>query len=358
MALKEIVISGVSVMRQMGSDLLVFVIDATELLKFATTLRYEDSHQLGINRDLVHNRVKEIAKAMKQPDATMRGALQGAFYAGDGCEWWYDAEAKTLRGMIETEDGKILDGCFLTIDDGQHRLAALELLSAAVLANWQFTIQAGLNLTREKRIEMFLQDEERKRVARRLVLAMCNERGRFKSDAEKVAYSTALLLDAHPTSPFKEQIFFGQSTRVPKEMIAVTTLLNQLKVACGNGKATRLRSLRDEKKKQDAILQMFIAASQQWHSSWGRSDRVLGKNIAYLALLRLLIAGANFHAILRGDYRIESFRKAFEMGRNFKWEKMKGPDGSMINATGIADKLDAHLGNCIIDEQARTSPGK
>ena len=84
MALKEIVISGVSVMRQMGSDLLVFVIDATELLKFATTLRYEDSHQLGINRDLVHNRVKEIAKAMKQPDATMRGALQGAFYAGDG----------------------------------------------------------------------------------------------------------------------------------------------------------------------------------------------------------------------------------------------------------------------------------
>ena len=348
MALKEIRIKGVQVMKQGDQELLVFVVSAKTLLEIGAVLRFDD-HPMGVNRALVFNRVKQIAAGMKSGNIRiMRDPVMGALYGNDGVEWVYDRKSGTLIGQIETDKDKRTDGCVLAIDDGQHRFSAMEITGGDIIANWQFTVIAGLNMERETRIELFIQGEERKRVSPRLILSMQDAMGTFGDEKTATAYGAARLLNTASASPLKGKIYFDQHAKVPRGKVNVTSLMGTLRYVVGA--KSRLRPLTREEQKT-AILNLFVAASEQWSAHWGQEDKTLGKRIGYLTLLTLLAKGGNFHSRLGGRYDLDSFRAAFRFAKGFRWEQPGVREGK-LNHNSLAAILDEYIGVQIAASEA------
>lgn len=340
MTLKEIRVPGVQPVKQGDQELLVFVVSAKTLLDIGAVLRFDD-HPMGVNRALVYNRVKQIAAGMKSGKVRiLRDPIMGSLYGSDGVEWVYDRKSKTLIGYVETDKDNRTDGCFLAIDDGQHRYSAMEILGGDIIATWQFTVIAGLEMERETRIELFIQGEERKRVSPRLVLSMQDAMGAFGDEKTATAYGAARLLNTASASPLKGKIYFDQHAKVPKGMVNVTSLMGTLRYVVGA--KSRLRPLTREEQKT-AILNLFVAASEQWSTHWGQSDKTLGKRIGYLALLTLIAKGGNFHSRLAGRHDLDSFRAAFRFARGFRWEQPGVKEGK-LNHNSLAGMLDEYIG--------------
>ncbi len=282
-----------------------------------------------------------------KPNTFMRDPIQGCLYAADGHEWVFDEKRSVLIGEVETDPDKRLDACFLTIDDGQHRFAALEMLSGDNRQHWNFAITAGKDMSLEERIQLFIQGEKRQRVAPRLLLQEQDATNTFINEATATAYRAAKSLNEASGSPLKGKIYFGQNSKVPKGMISVSSMMGQLQYAVGRN--SRLIPYTRDQQKQ-ALLNLFIAASQQWASHWGREDKTLGKHVGYLTLITLLTRSGNLHSLLNGDLSLESFKRAIEFAKGFKWEQPGVKDKSM-NHNRLAVMLDEHIGLAIASSQ-------
>ncbi|HAU65818.1 MAG: hypothetical protein UT30_C0010G0038 [Candidatus Uhrbacteria bacterium GW2011_GWF2_39_13] len=348
--IRTIEIPGVSVMKQGEQVLLVFVVPAQVLVEIGIALRFEE-HPLGVNRQLIVNRAKEILAHMKagKPNTFMRDPIQGCLYAGDGHEWRFDPKSGVLSGEVETDPDNRLDACYLVIDDGQHRFAALEMLSGDNRQRWSFTVIAGKDMSLEERIELFIQGEKRQRVAPRLILQQQDATNTFPNEATCTAYRAAKSLNSEGGSPLKGRIYFEQNPKVPKGMISVSSMMGQLKYAVG--RSSRLIPYTSNQQKQ-ALLNIFIAASQQWASQWGREEKTLGKHVGYLTLITLIAHSGNLHSLLNGDLSLESFKRAMEFAKGFKWEQQGVKDGS-INHNRLAVMLDEHIGLAIANSQKK-----
>ncbi|NQV90631.1 DGQHR domain-containing protein [Candidatus Uhrbacteria bacterium] len=349
MALTEVRIPGVQVMRQGKQEFLVFVLHARTLVKISTVLRFSD-HPMGVNRDLTFNRVLSFATDIKRRDIKhLRFPIIGSFYGSEGVDWVFDRASGTLIGQVESNKDDILDGCFLAVDDGQHRLGALELLQGDDFPDWQFMVQATIGMSREDRIKLFVQDTLGKKVPPRLVLMMRDVTNSFEDKLTETAYRAARLLNEDPASPFRAKIYFDQNARVPQGMVSVTSLMRTLRYVLGP--KSRLSPLTSEEQKR-AILNMFIAASEQWSNHWGKPDKMLGRNIGYLTLLTLLAKSGNLHSLLSERYDVKAFREAFEMGSGFGWEKHALRVGrGEFNHNSLSAQLDQHIGQKIAASQ-------
>ncbi len=352
MGLKRYVITGVRVVEQSGLELLNFVLSASLLLEIGVTLRFGE-HPLGVNRELTLNRAKEMLKYMKSGSrARMRDPIQGCLYGGDGIGWKFDRKRGELTGEVETDPDKRTEGCFLVVDDGQHRFAALEMLSGDDRTRWNFTVIAGMNMEVDERIELFMQGERRVRVHNRLLLAQMDATNAFPNDATANAYRAAKLLNEATASPLRGKIFFGQSPKVPKGTFPVTSVMGQLKYAMG--KRSRLNPYASEQQRE-MVLCLFIAAAQQWPGQWGKADKTLGRPLGYLTLITLIARSGNLYALLNGNFNLDSFRRAMEHAKGFKWDQPGTRDGS-ITYNRLMLSLDEHLGQSIAAaETARAS---
>ncbi|MEK7620546.1 MAG: hypothetical protein AAB413_04910 [Patescibacteria group bacterium] len=352
MALKRVEIQGVRAVEQGGQELLNFVVSASLLLEIGVTLRFGE-HPLGVNRELTLNRAKEMLKHMKSSDRPrMRDPIQGCLYGNEGTDWVYDRTRGVLVGEVETDPDRRTEGCFLVVDDGQHRFAALEMLSGDDRTRWNFTVIAGIDLAVEERIELFMQGEKRVRVHSRLLLAQMDATNAFPNDATAQAYRAAKLLNEATASPLKGKIYFGQNPKVPRGMIPVTSLMGQLKYAMG--KRSRLNPYPSDQQRE-MVLNLFIAAAQQWPAQWGKSDKTLGRALGYLTLITLIARSGNLYALLNGNFSLDSFRRAMEHAKGFRWEQPGTKDGS-VTYNKLMLGLDEHLGQAIAaDEASRAS---
>lgn len=351
MATKRIEIPGVRVMKQGDRELLVFVIGAPLLVDIGITLRFGE-HPLGVNRKLVVNRAKKILTFMKGgDDALMRDPIQGSLYGNDGVEWTFDRKRGALVGEIETDPEKRTEACFLAIDDGQYRFAALEMLSGDDRKRWEFTVIAGLSMEVEERIKLFIQGEERVRVSTRLLLAEMDATDTFPNEATANAYRAARLLNQATASSLRGKVHFDESAKVPKGMVSVSSLMGQLKYAMGP--RSRLNPYPSQQQR-DMVLNLFIAAAQQWPSQWGKTDKSLGRSLGFLTLITLIARSGNLYALLGGNFSLDSFRRAMEAAKGFKWDHPGTRDGS-ITYNKLMLMLDEHLGQAIAEaERQRT----
>ncbi|MBI4435772.1 hypothetical protein HY630_03810 [Candidatus Uhrbacteria bacterium] len=352
MALKRIEIPGVRPMEQGDSELLVFVLSAPLLLEIGVTLRFGE-HPLGVNRELTPNRAKEMLRYMKTAKRPiMRDPILGCLYPGDGVEWSYDRKRGILTAEVETDPDKRTEGCFFVVDDGQHRLATLEMLSGDDRKRWSFTVIAGMGLEVDDRIALFMQGEKRVRVSNRLLLAQMDATNTFPNDTTGNAYRVAKRLNEATASPLRGKIYFGQSPKVPKGTFPVTSLMGQLKYAMG--KRSRLNPYPSEQQKE-MVLNLFIAAAQQWPGQWGKLDKTLGRPLGYLTLITLIARSGNLYALLNGNFNLDSFRRAMEHAKGFRWDQPGTRDGS-ITYNKLMLSLDEHLGQSIAAaESARAS---
>lgn len=351
--IKNIEIPGVSVMKQGEQDLLVFVVPAQILVEIGITLRFNE-HPLGVNRALIVNRAKEILVHMKggqrnvlKRNVLMRDPIQGCLYAGDDREWIFDEKNHVLKGEVETDPDNRLNACFLVIDDGQHRFAALEMLSGENRQHWNFTIIAGMNMSVEERTELFMQGEKRQKVSPRLLLQMMDANDTFANETTATAYRMAKALNEVNGSPLKGKIHFEEGSRVPNGMVSVSSLMGQLKYCVGkNSCLTRYTS----EQQREALLNLFIAASRHWSQTWGQEDKTLGKHTGYLTLITVLARSGNLHRLLKENFSMDSFKKALEFTKGFRWDQPGVRDGS-INHNKLAILLDDHIRQAIASSQ-------
>ena len=333
MALKEVTIH--PVIRSTSGDTVLFnfVLTADQLLAIGEVLRF-GQHPEGVNRMFVNNHALGIAKYMREaPDPVFAENMVGNLRDGeDSCAWVYDEKTLALRAMVETDEEERLSGACLVISDGQHRFAALQMLSAEDRKRFEFPFTATLNAPHDLQLSLFRKQTLQRRQNRRLQLKIDCFRGVLPRN-DRVAYAMALRLNSDPSSPLQGKVYFDENPRVPKDQFNLLSLFGDLKATAG--KSSFLHGTLDEREQEEAVFNMFRAAAMQWAHRWGRTSKILGKPLGLRTLIRLLSHGGRFHQILNGDFSLESFERAFEFGKGFKWE-VKTMEPGQFNPNSMA----------------------
>jgi DGQHR domain-containing protein len=174
---------------QPGSELYTFVVPASTLLEIARVERFnEDPDHKGVQRQLHYSQAVRIRDAMRQPTATLAEPILGNLEG----EWIVDKDTGVLMGN---------GGCYLSVDDGQQRIAALHLLSEEERGTWELKVTATIGIPYEQRVRMFLQQTKRLKIDSQLVLQLQDKTGLFPDNITAKAYNLGKQIATNHNSP-------------------------------------------------------------------------------------------------------------------------------------------------------------
>lgn len=300
----------IQVIRLMQRDVPVFIgaITADELLEIGRVERFGESSD-GVNRLFDERHAMRIAAAMLE---------EGTLMLDDVCG--------DLKGPWEYREGGLLvalsPDSFLSIDDGQHRRGACEVLNPEERARWSWPFVATQGLDYETRMRIFRQQRMRKHIDSRLDLAQRHRLGEWGSDAEREAYNLILKLNSDPNSPLRGMILLEETVRRPYEHrhrtegINAAGLWSTLRSVMGKGSPLNALSL---DKRSEVALNLIFLASEIWAKAWRSKDHILTTARGINAVLKLIVSGANFRVVIGDDFRVESLRAALELAAKFNW---------------------------------------
>ena len=282
-----------------------------------------------------------IAQAMStDPDITFtenpRGSLENGWELIDG-ELHYKA------------------GAFISLDDGQHRRGALEMLNLEELAKWEFVITCTKDVPYAVRLKLFMQQDKGERIDSRLKLAMRNEIGDWDSDAARRAYELCCDLAHDPRSPLRDLIILTETDTRPYEGqhrpagINVAGLHNAFTSLMSRN--SPLSGLTPEEQ-LNVCKNIIGAASTVWAKSWRNPDSVLTTSKGVNAILKVVISGRSFRMAANGDFRYENLVQVFRHASKFDWSARKSSGES---ETQLRQRLDEAIGNALA--RASTSSG-
>lgn len=301
------------IVRSHGSDnIYTFTLTAEELLGIARVDRFEESKREGVNRALDQNHAMEIAEAMLDPELPWLEPILGDLR---GQSWTHD------EGKRRLEFG---DGAYISIDDGQHRLAALALLEPKEVEKLTFTVTVTHGLPLKRRLRIFRMQAKRKKLDPRLDLAQRHRLGDWRSPLDGEAYRLVLALNTEDGSPLKGMI---QVTEVAKEgggeTINAKTLHTALRRAIGS--QSPLNEL-EPAEREDAVRNLVTAASEVWTKAWGSPEHVITASRGMSALFSLVVNGPNFRGAMGDDFSLKKLRDALGRAKSFDWsvEKLRG----------------------------------
>src|ERR1700761_5440773 len=102
-----------NMVRQREVEVFTFTVSADDLPLISRVERFTDTSD-GVNRKYDESHALEIAEAMLQPETVMLDSICG-----------------DLKGDWKYERGQLIagPGAYLSIDDGQHRCGACEVLN-------------------------------------------------------------------------------------------------------------------------------------------------------------------------------------------------------------------------------------
>lgn len=296
----------VSIVRQRDVDVYTFTVSAEALPVISRVERFGDVSD-GVNRKYDEGHALEIAEAMVRSDTVMLDSICG-----------------DLRGDWTVKNGELIAGpdAYLSIDDGQHRRGACEVLNLEERARWSFPVVATKGLDYETRLRIFRQQRLRKGIDTRLDLAMRHKLDEWRTDAERQAYELVLKLNSDPASPLKGMIILNETVKRPYEHqhrtegINAAGLWSSLKSVMSKGSPLYALSL---EKRAEVALNMVFIASEVWPKAWRSNEHVLTTARGINAVLMLIVSGKNFRVRIGDDFRIESLRDALQLARHFNW---------------------------------------
>lgn len=292
-------------LRQRDVEVFTFTVTACELLAISRVERFGQASE-GVNRQYDENHALRIAEAMVRPETVMLDSICGDLRGG----WGFDGTFLLPK-----------DGAYLSIDDGQHRRGACEVLSVDERRRWSFPVVATKGLDFETRLKIFRQQKLRKNIDSRLDLAMRYRLNDWRSDAERQAYELVLRLNSDPGSPLTGMIVLGEQSREYKGQYR-TTGIN------ANGLWGSLRSLLSKgsplyslplSKRVEVATNLILVASEVWSRAWGSESHVLSTGRGINAVLMLVVSGTNFRVVVGEDFRVESLRGALGLASRFNW---------------------------------------
>lgn len=283
-----------------------FTVSANDLPTISKVERFGETSD-GVNRKYDEGHALEIAEAMLKPDTVMLDSICGDLKGN----WTFD------RGRLVAGEG-----AYLSIDDGQHRRGACEVLNPEERARWSFPVVATMGLPYETRLKVFRQQRMRKQIDSRLDLAMRHKLDEWGTDAERQAYELVLKLNSDPASPLKGMIILDETISRPYEHQHRTEGINaagiwrSLKSVMSKGSPLYALSL---EKRAEVALNMIFLASEVWEKAWKSDQHVLTTARGVNAVLMLIVSGPNFRIKIGDNFRIESLREALELASKFNW---------------------------------------
>lgn len=292
-----------------------FEITARQLVELCVVERFGQDDN-GVQRPLKEKHVLRVAEAMADPEHLWLEPIIGAMYGN----WDFDEASGTLS-MERSEE------VFISLDDGQHRRAAIEsgLLDPDEIDKLVFSAVVYRGLSYEQRLKIFRMQAGRTAIDPTLDLAQRSRLDSWNSATDKNAYEIVKWLATDPESPF-----FGQVQITPGKTETFVTqngVTNKLTAAAlfpairsALQRRSRLSQMRFKHQKV-AIVAMIAAAKKTWPSHWGNPNSSLTTANGMKALLNLFISGINFREEVGKNYTKADISKAIALGSSFRWGK-------------------------------------
>ncbi|HVV39203.1 MAG TPA: hypothetical protein VHD31_02655 [Candidatus Paceibacterota bacterium] len=304
----NLVISNVNVLEQHGDRVFMFSIAAEQLVTVGKVERFGTDPN-GVNRKLDEDHATNIAQAMIDHSMIWLEAIQGDLGGG----WLYDEAARTLTGPSDA---------YLSIDNGQHRRRALELLNPLEREHLAFTIVATMNMPFERRLKIFRMQRHQKRLDSRLDLAQRNVLGEWENPLDKEAYDLVLLLNSDTTSPLKGTILLEEQEKRPYEgrhrPVGINGKGLHVTIRSVIGPSSPLNALSMEQRKR-TIVDLIQLAATIWPREWKSDKHVLTTARGINAVLGLVVSSPNFRGAIGDDFTRESLKKGLTLAQSFGW---------------------------------------
>lgn len=324
-------IGPVLVTRQPSVTLYTFTLDAATYQELCRVERFGESEG-GVQRVFKEQRAWDIAEYMLQPDAMFAENPLGAL-EGD----WRLEEGYLHYGV----------GAYITLDDGQHRRGALELINPEEGNRWEFIITVTKGASYNQRLMAFMQQTKMQRIDARLLLAQQAELGQWSNPAQARAYALCKELAHDPRSPLKGLIIMGEQDKRPYEgrhrpvginvkglHLTFTSLMNP---------KSPLSKLSDEKQ-LEVIKNLIRAASHVWKHAWRSERHILTTARGINAVCKLVVGGRSFQAAVGVDFSYEHIAEIFGLASKFDWGAKKATNET---ERSIMDRLDTSIGRAL-----------
>lgn len=326
---------------QPGITLYTFTLTADQMVELCRVERFGE-HQMGVNRRFSEDKAIEIADAMLKPETIFAenplGSLEGDWRLIDG-HWHYGV------------------GAYISLDDGQHRRAALELLNPEERKRWTFTFTVTHGAPYHVRLKAFMQQTKRRNLDARLMLQMKAEVGEWRSDAEGRAYALCVELNNDPRSPLKDMVILGEQDKRPYEgrhrPVGINVKGLHLTFTSLMSKNSPLAQLSPEKQRE-VCKNMIMAAATVWPNAWKSKKHILTSARGVNAVLKLMVSGKAFKMAVSNDFTFENLVKVFTYAGKFDWTAKRA-----VHETerSITERLDNAIERGITKEmESITSP--
>ncbi len=326
------IVTNVEVMTQRGEDIYIFTLLAKDLLQYCKIERFNETDN-GVQRQQRDRKVKELVLAMRRPDTIFVEPITVHLSGG---EWTYSRKSRELTAPI--------DG-FLSVDDGQHRLAALAQLSAKEQKDWSFSVHAtSSSLSHDRRVRMFLQQDLGEGIDQRLLLAQRDYINDWPNDMHRDAYQICKILDTDEDSVLYGRVLFDDIAHRPREdhgdvtnKINVTGLHSALVKAKGRGSPLNQLSVVDQAK----VLKTYLrVASETWPGSWNGRKQMLSTVRGVGALISLFRRSAQFVMFVDVELTELRFREVFALMKPYSWSIL---GNRHMTPNSIVDRLDSTI---------------
>lgn len=305
---------------QAGGDCWQVSLPAERLYQSHRIVRMH-GNQNGTNRLFDEARAIEIAQAM----------IEGVRFPDN-----IVVHVKDLDVARHGRDITLHEDSVLEIIDGQHRTAALGLLSAQERAGLSLPVVVYTGLSSREKKEVFFAQTLRKPIAPQVRLRLHADLKRFRSDRDKMAYDVAKALGQQEDSPlaglvnFEEHAFAvtrdGRPSRsrvsLPAGRCDVVSVWSMLKRLVN--KRSPLRDLEGEDLLR-IVLDTLKAAKATWPSSWADPQNPL-RTVAGIEALLSLHNEALFAGCMDRRISTAAINRTIAAGRRFRWNSKNVKD--------------------------------
>lgn len=363
-------IKNVVEMEQRGYKLFVFTLSGDKLLEIARIEQFGIDKE-GVNRKFDYLHSKGLTEYM-----TQTGAHLFEPFLGDLTQDWQWTKGK---GILFSKNGS-----YLSIDDGQHRVAALKLLSADEIVKWNFLVVATKDLPYKERLKIFNQQRLRKKIDPRLSLQIQDITDTFPDQVTKDAYKLIKRLNQDKESPLYQRFFIqerdprgkipvramikvkeiipglqkfqsgktaAERLRQPKAyLVNVVGLMNFVKVAISS-RYSPVQSINSEM--QYRVIKDYLqAAKEAWPKAWDNPrECLLCRYHGLAALLNFLTYGIFKEEIK--SWQKDSYKKLLAYAIDFDWSYSQFKDQRMPSPKEIQDNLNIQIARALQEKKRK-----
>lgn len=334
-------ISPVLQANQREEPLYQFFLTVEDLHSICRVERFHETTS-GVQRKLDPKHVEEMVNAMiENPEVLFMQNILGDLVG----PWEYDEESSALIGGEEA---------YISIDDGGHRYEAFQVLNAEEQKRWMVSVMVTHNLPLERRMKLFWQQMEQKRLDPRLTYAQRHRINRWESDRDRECYELCIMLNGQPDSPLYQLILLDEQLKQPYEHrhrpigINVMGLMTTLRPVLGvNSPLSQLSADR----RAQVITTYLRIAKAIWPHEWKSEKHILTSAKGIRPLLQLFISSPNFRGALGDNFSPESLEHALRFAETYNWTETHNHKKTIAQIVEALDQSIARNKN----KQARES---